>query len=260
MSGWGAAGGEVVGGAPKRAFDLAVGCAMILLLLPVLLLGALAVRLTSRGPVLYRARRSGVGGKVFEIWKFRSMRPARAGDARRITEADDARITAVGKIMRTTKVDEIPQLFNVVRGEMSIVGPRPEEEEVLVAHYPHEIRREILSARPGLTGLLQVRVFPDMTNEIIPEGVDPQEFYFRDQLPRRVAVDLDYVRRWTMGLDLAIIARTVALLLLRAPWIVLFGRRQVIHALPPVEDPTLLALFRGLARGGEGPPAPGGGA
>lgn len=236
----------VVGGPAKRAFDLVVGSVTLAITSPLFLLVAFAVKATSRGPVFYRAERTGVGREVFGLWKFRSMRAARPGEGPSITEAADSRITLVGKLLRTTKLDELPQLLNVLRGEMSLVGPRPEEADVLERRYPRAIATEILTARPGMTGLLQVRVFPDMTNEIIPEGVDPQIFYFRDQLPRRVAVDLHYVRRWSLAFDLAIILRTVWCILFRAPQILIFGRRPILHALPPVDDPDLLALFSAL--------------
>lgn len=246
----------IVGGIFKRGFDLLLGLPVLIFLSPLFLALAIAVRLSSPGPALYRARRAGVGGEVFRIFKFRSMRAEESSRGPLITEADDARITPLGHLMRTTKLDELPQLLNVIRGEMSIVGPRPEEEEVLRSHYPASIRREILRARPGLTGLLQVKVFPDMTNEIIPAGMDPQEFYWRDQLPRRVAVDLEYVRRWSPAMDAWIILRTVGLLLVRAPWIMLFGRSSVRHALPPVTDPGLRELFLGTGtEDGVGPPA-----
>ncbi len=232
-----------VGGAAKRWFDLVLAVPSLFVLAPLFLVVAAAVRLSSPGPILYRARRAGYRGSVFEIVKFRTMRVASGGGGPKITEADDARITRPGRFLRTTKLDELPQVFNVLRGEMSIVGPRPEEAEVLDLHYPVPVRREILRARPGLTGLLQILVFPDMTNEIIPEGMEPQEFYFRDQLPRRVAVDLQYVRNWSVAGDMMIILRTVLLVLVRAPRILLLGRPRVEHALPPVRDEGLLDLF-----------------
>jgi lipopolysaccharide/colanic/teichoic acid biosynthesis glycosyltransferase len=247
----------IVGGRVKRILDLAIGLPALILLSPLFLLAAVCVCLSSPGPALFRARRVGVGGRVFDIYKFRSMRAATAVGPK-ITEAGDSRITPLGRLMRVTKLDELPQLLNVVRGQMSVVGPRPEEEEVLNSDYPEGIRGEILRARPGLTGLLQVRVFPDMTNEIVPEGMDPQEFYRLDQLPRRVAVDLDYVRHWSAGRDIGIIFRTIGLILFRAPWILVFGRRPVLLALPPVEDPGVLSQFAAIRRAAAG--AGGGGA
>ncbi len=248
---------RAVGGSTKRAFDLAAGSVCLLLALPLFMVTAAAVRLSSWGPVFFRAERAGLGGGVFRLWKFRSMRTEGRRDWRSITEASDSRITAVGSVLRTTKLDELPQLFNVLRGEMSLVGPRPEEADVLTRHYPASISAEILRARPGMTGLLQVRVFPDMTNETVPPGVDPQEFYFRDQLPRRVAVDLEYVRRWTFGLDLAILLETVWCLLARAPFILLFGRRSISHALPPLNDAELIRRFEVHGSGAEGARRPG---
>lgn len=244
-----------VGGATKRLFDLLAGSAVFLVLSPFTLIIAAAVRLTSRGPAFYRAQRVGVGGRVFSLWKFRSMRVEPAGQSAKITGAGDPRVTPLGRILRTTKLDELPQLINVLRGEMSLVGPRPEEDAVLRRDYPREVACEILSARPGMTGLLQVRVFPDMTNEVIPEGVSVEEFYRTDQLPRRVAVDLHYVREWSMALDLWIILRTLWCVLARAPWILLFGRREIRFALPPVDDEALLRLFQEheAGAGGSGP-------
>lgn len=238
----------LVGGTVKRAFDLLFAGALLLLFMPLLLVVAVAVRATSRGPTIYRARRVGAGETVFEILKFRTMRVLPDGPSPAITEAQDSRITAVGWLLRTTKMDELPQLVNVIRGDMSIVGPRPEDESTMLRYYPARVRKELQRARPGMTGLLQVRVFPDMTNEIVPDGMDPQEFYNRDQLPRRVAVDLEYIRSWTLFMDLEVLGSTIWCLLVRAPRILLFGRPRVRYALPPVEDPELVMLFDAHAR------------
>ncbi|MFA7648452.1 MAG: sugar transferase, partial [Phenylobacterium sp.] len=186
--------------AVKRAFDFLVSLAFLILFLPVILVVALAVKLESPGPVIYRQERVGRDGKVFEVWKFRSMRTDAESDGvpRWAAVADD-RITRVGRIIRKLRLDEIPQIVNVLRGEMSFVGPRPERAyftEQLCKQIPHyDLRHKV---KPGITGWAQVN---------FPYGETLEDS------KRKLAYDLYYVKNCDLVLDLAIIAQTVRVVL-----------------------------------------------
>jgi len=187
----------------KRTFDVIVSGVAIIALSPLLLVIALLVRFTSRGPVLYRATRSGRNGALFKLYKFRSMVANADKLGPGITAAGDRRITRVGRILRRTKLDELPQLFNVLRGDMSIVGPRPEDPRY-VALYTAEQRR-VLQFRPGITSLASIRY----RNEA--EALKTQDWetvYIQQVMPEKLAIDLEYASRATLRLDLLIIART----------------------------------------------------
>ncbi len=185
-----------VQGATKRAFDLAITAAVLLTILPLFVLIAIAIKLDSKGPVLFRQCRIGQGGKPFRVFKFRTMRVLE--DGAEITQAceNDPRVTAVGKFLRSSSLDEVPQLFNVLAGEMSLVGPRPharahdEEFSRLVPQY--SVRHQ---AKPGLTGWAQVNGHRGPTPSI-------------EHVRERTDHDLWYVRNASLALDLQILART----------------------------------------------------
>ncbi|MGH6951583.1 MAG: sugar transferase [Vitreimonas sp.] len=189
-----------VGGFTKRAFDFAVAGSALLVLSPLLLIVALVVRMASPGPALFRQKRTGFRGRAFTILKYRTMTTME--DGRMLTQArpDDARVTTLGRFLRRTSIDELPQLINVVRGDMSLVGPRPHA----VMHdrdfldVDSEYPRRFL-ARPGITGAAQVAGARGVTDT--PEKV---------QL--RLRHDLDYVDGWRLRRDIAILLSTVALL------------------------------------------------
>ncbi len=190
----------------KRAFDLVVlVCLTPLLILP-LLFFALLVFLDSPGPVIYRARRLGVGGRPFPMLKFRTMRTGARGAA--VTARNDPRITPLGSFLRSTRLDELPQLWNVVRGEMRLVGPRPEDEEFVVAH--RQDYERILSVPPGVTGPTQLR-FTNAEADLLADSDDPAAHYAHAVLPSKVASDLDYAEHHTVPGDLVIIGKTLLL-------------------------------------------------
>jgi lipopolysaccharide/colanic/teichoic acid biosynthesis glycosyltransferase len=189
----------------KRAFDVVAAGVALMLLLPVLLLIAAAIRLDSPGPAIFRQVRVGRNGREFRILKFRSMRPPGSAPVSSITVAGDARITRVGRWVRNSKLDELPQLWNVLKGEMSLVGPRPEVPEY-VSLYPEEVRREVLSVRPGITDHAAI-VFRD-ENELLARAKDPRQEYISSILPRKLALYQQYVRTRTFVGDIAIILRT----------------------------------------------------
>jgi sugar transferase (PEP-CTERM system associated) len=188
--------------AAKRSVDLLTAAAGLLLLLPLLPMLALAVRLTSAGPVLYKQPRVGKDGRVFTIYKFRSMRQdAEAGTGAVWATKDDARVTVVGRFMRRTRLDEIPQFWNVLRGDMSLVGPRPERPEfvqALTADIPFYGQRHVV--KPGLTGWAQVSYAYGASVE--------------DAL-QKLQYDLYYIKNLSIALDMFIIFKTIKTVMLR---------------------------------------------
>ncbi len=181
----------------KRVFDIVVGSLALVLLAPVLIGCAIAIKLDSKGPVFFRQRRRGFNQREFRIWKFRSMSTLDDGDVIRQAVQGDARITKVGQYLRRFNLDELPQLFNVLAGDMSLVGPRPHA----VAHDKHfETRIEAyprrLNMRPGITGWAQINGFRGTTE-------------VEDKMRDRVAHDVYYIENWSIFLDVYIIAMTV---------------------------------------------------
>ena len=181
-------------GAAKRAFDVVVAAAALVALLPVLAVVALLVRATSRGPVLYSQRRLGLGGRGFTIYKFRTMVADAEPDGRAVwAHEDDPRCTRIGGRLRRFGLDELPQLWNVLRGDMSLVGPRPERPEFAGEFAQRWPRFDVrLAVRPGITGLAQVEGLRGDTH-----------------IGRRLERDLDYIARWSPATDLRILALTL---------------------------------------------------
>lgn len=185
----------------KRLEDLTVASVGLALCSPVMAVAALLIRCTSRGPILFRQKRIGLLGRPFTLLKFRTMRPeAKPVSGLRQATRDDDRITCVGRFLRRTSIDELPQLFNVLRGDMSVVGPRPHAPGTCAGGIPFEHISPQYGARhavkPGLTGLAQVRGWRGET--------DTQE-----KLLHRLECDLEYVGNWTLLGDLEILVRTV---------------------------------------------------
>jgi len=192
----------------KRCLDLVVAIVLLLVLSPVLAVAAIAVKCSGSGPIFFRQVRVGRGGKPFDILKLRTMRPTRSPGPL-ITGAGDPRVTRVGRVLRRWKVDELPQLVNVLRGEMSFVGPRPE-----VPRYVNmfaEQYRELLAVRPGITDIASMAFRDEET--LLGRSSNPEDLYVREILPRKLALSHAYVRRRSFGLDLRLIARTVAAIL-----------------------------------------------
>ncbi len=193
----------------KRFFDVLVALCALLVTWPLILIGALLVKATSPGPALYRAKRAGLAGKPFEMLKLRTMRVGLDGADHRVTEPRDARITGIGKLLRKTKVDELPQLWNVLRGEMSIVGPRPEDWEIVQRYFTSEQRR-VLRVRPGIASPVDVSWYPDMTYyDPPPPGAPIQDYYVKRHMPIQVAEGIRYVEEQSLLLDLKVIAQLV---------------------------------------------------
>ena len=188
----------------RRVFDVICVVILVPLLLIPALLVAVLVLLDSPGGVIYRAPRVGHRGRRFEMLKFRTMRSGAQGAA--ISHTGDERITPIGRILRVSRLDELPQLWNVLRGEMRLVGPRPEDECFVAAHQ-REYER-ILEVPPGLTGPTQLR-FAAAEAEMLAGSPDPVGRYAAEVLPSKVAIDLDYACRNSLLGDLRIIGLTL---------------------------------------------------
>ncbi len=215
----------------KRATDLVLVGVALIFLGPLMLLSALLIKLSSRGPVFYVAPRMGLGRRPFGQLKFRTMHVG-ADRQGAFTAHADPRVFAVGRLLRLFKIDELPQVFNILRGEMSVVGPRPEEIATVERCYSAE-QLKVLDVLPGLTGLPQVRFFPELS-VIDPGGMNPQEHYQRVILPVRLEMDLEYVRRQSFFFDAGLILWTIYLIVVKAPMLAL-GMKQRRVELPALE-------------------------
>jgi lipopolysaccharide/colanic/teichoic acid biosynthesis glycosyltransferase len=189
----------------RRGADLAVAVTALVVLLPLLAAIAVAIRLTSRGPAVYRQRRVGRGERPFVIWKFRTMvaNADRIGPA--VSGSEDPRITLVGRWLRATRLDELPQLVNLLRGDMTLIGPRPEVERFIAYYSPAE--RELLTVRPGILGPGAL-LFAAAQSQELTEAADPEAHYVRYHLHPKLALDLAYLGRRGVRADLALLART----------------------------------------------------
>ena len=188
----------------KRAFDLVVSAVALLLLFPVLLLIGLSVALSSPGGAFFRQVRVGRAGKEFRLFKFRTMRPGSEAQGQITVGGRDPRITGIGYFLRKSKMDELPQLINVMLGDMSIVGPRPEVSRYVALYSPEQ--RNVLNVRPGITSAASIAYMDE--NEILGRSADPQHAYIEEVMPAKLALDLDYVKNRSFFLDMSIILRT----------------------------------------------------
>jgi lipopolysaccharide/colanic/teichoic acid biosynthesis glycosyltransferase len=196
---------------PKRLFDLLISACGLVLASPLMIAIALAVRLESSGPAWFRQHRVGRGGKLFTIFKFRSMvfSPTELGAP--LTAANDRRITALGTFLRRTKLDELPQLINVLRGDMSLVGPRPEVPRY-VEMYPAELRRVVLSVRPGITDEASIEFRSE--DRMLGGSADAEKTYIEQILPRKLSLYARYANQHTFLGDLRILGRTLMTIVL----------------------------------------------
>jgi lipopolysaccharide/colanic/teichoic acid biosynthesis glycosyltransferase len=196
--------------AAKRAFDIAAAIVALLLLTPLLLLIALLVWLDSPGPVFYRSTRVGYRGRALRMLKFRKMHDGATG--RPLTVEGDERFTSVGRWLSKLKLDELPQLWHVITGEMSLVGPRPESAGFAALHSADY--QQILAVRPGIFGWSQL-AFAEESR--ILDAADPLTYYVGQILPQKVSLDTMYARRRTLLIDLRIIAWSVLAVVARVP-------------------------------------------
>ena len=190
----------------KRLFDFFGALFGLIVLSPLFFVVACAIRLDSTGPVFFRQVRTGIHGVPFRIFKFRTMITDAERKGMQITVGMDNRITSVGVFLRKFKIDELPQLINVVLGDMSLVGPRPEVPKY-VAKWPDNVRDEILSVRPGITDFASIE-FRD-ENALLADAEDPERVYVEKILPIKVDYYLQYVRHRCLLLDIQLIFRTL---------------------------------------------------
>ena len=188
----------------KRFFDIAFAVFFLFLLVPLLLIFMLVVATTSPGGAFFSQVRVGKEGRLFRLLKFRTMRPGSEAQGQLTIGGRDPRITAIGLFLRKTKLDELPQFWNVLMGDMSVVGPRPEVPKY-VALYSME-QRAVLSVRPGITGMASINYIDE--NELLARSPDPERAYIEEVMPEKLRLDLQYVRERTFLLDLHIIAAT----------------------------------------------------
>lgn len=192
----------------KRLFDLIVATVALTLLAVPMVLIALWIRFDSPGPALYRQERVGRLGRHFWIHKFRTMH-VRVREDLPLTAEGDARVTRAGRWLRAHRVDELPQLIDVLFGHMSLVGPRPEVPRY-VDHYPPELRQVLLSVRPGITDLAALEHRHE--GLLLAQAADPEQFYLQQVLPAKLQQQADYIRRATLLTDLQILCRTLTVL------------------------------------------------
>jgi len=193
----------------RRLIDIVIALLILPVLSPLLALASLAVVLESSGNPFYGGWRIGKGGKPFRMWKLRTMVSGadRVGGA--ITTRRDSRITRVGCFLRETKLDEMPQFFNLLVGDVTLIGPRPEHPEI-IRNYTSEQRR-VLAVRPGITGPTQLR-YTIQEAEMITDNEDPERFYMERLLNDKIRLDLDYLKRQTFLSDCRVLLQTISLM------------------------------------------------
>ena len=194
----------------RRLIDIVVSSLLLVLFSPILLMAALAVRLDSRGPVLFKQARVGKDGALFTMYKFRTMRVETGARPVTMGGRRDPRVTRVGEFLRASKVDEFPQIFNVLKGDMTLVGPRAETPN-FVAHYTPR-QREVLAVPPGLTGPGQIRYTTEQADQL--EGAaDPNRLYIERIMPQKLEWDLEYLRTRSVWSDIVVLGRTLLVVL-----------------------------------------------
>jgi lipopolysaccharide/colanic/teichoic acid biosynthesis glycosyltransferase len=190
----------------KRIFDLIFTLPGLVVLSPFLVLIGCWIKLDSHGPVIFRQQRVGLHSVLFDVFKFRTMVNDAEAKGAKITVGADPRITRSGRFLRKFKLDELPQLINVLRGEMSLVGPRPEVEEY-VRYYPTEIKKEVLSVPPGITDYASLEFRNE--NDLLATAPDPQRAYIEKIMPIKLGYYQRYVRERSLWKDFCIILRTL---------------------------------------------------
>ncbi len=191
----------------KRTMDVALSLVALVALSPALAAIGVAVKLCSPGPVFFRQKRVGLSGHPFNIVKFRSMFVAAVGPA--VTKRADARVTRLGRLLRRYKLDELPQLWNVLVGDMSLVGPRPEVER-FVSRFPEAYAR-VLTVRPGITDFAALEYRDE--EALLGNSPDPEATYEQDVLPKKIALYHRYLDEMSLEIDVALILRTLAAVL-----------------------------------------------
>ena len=194
----------------RRFADILISGSLLILTSPVLVLTALAIRLDSKGPALFRQTRIGINGIPFTIFKFRTMRVEPVDTQVTLGGRADPRVTRVGGLLRDSKIDELPQLFNVLAGDMTLIGPRAETPNFVEHFTPRQ--REVLSVKPGLTGPGQID-YTTTQASLLENAADPNLFYIEKILPEKLEKDLEYIHTRSLAGDLAILGRTLLVMI-----------------------------------------------
>lgn len=189
----------------KRIFDIIVSFIGLIVLLPVFLIIGVAIKLDSKGPVLYRQTRVGRGGKNFRIYKFRTMVIDADKKGMQITVGEDNRVTRLGSFLRKFKMDELPQLINVLIGNMSFVGPRPEVNKYVEIYTDRQ--RDILKVRPGITDIASIEYRNE--SDLLAKSLDPENTYINEIMPRKIKLNMKYLQNISLCLDIKLIFKTL---------------------------------------------------
>lgn len=193
----------------KRLFDLVVAFTGLVVLAPLFVIAGFLIKFDSPGSVFYRGARVGRNGKSFKMYKFRTMVAHADREGPALTHSGDPRVTRVGRILRKWKIDEFPQLLNILQGEMSVVGPRPESPGY-VEHYTPE-QRQVLQVKPGMTGLTQIKFRHEET--LLSHCTNLEKDYVEKIMPHKLALDLEYIANRSLFLDIKLIIQTFLYLL-----------------------------------------------
>jgi lipopolysaccharide/colanic/teichoic acid biosynthesis glycosyltransferase len=189
----------------KRIFDLLVSFMGIVILSPVFIIASIAIKLDSKGKILFLQKRVGRYGKEFNIYKFRTMITDAEKIGKQITVGKDSRITKVGAFLRKFKIDELPQLFNVFKGDMSLVGPRPEVPKYVSLY--NEEQRRVLEVRPGITDMASLRYKDE--NDILGNVENPEEYYINIIMKDKLNLNLEYIEKSNIFFDIYLIIKTI---------------------------------------------------
>ena len=189
----------------KRLFDIFFSLSSLILISPLLLIISIVIKITSKGPIIFKQERVGKGGIKFIIYKFRTMHDTKSSEIK-ITTLKDKRITATGKFLRAFKVDELPQLINVLKGDMSIIGPRPEVPKY-VEMYPMILREKILSVRPGLSDPSSLHFRNE--SKLLQVQSDPEKYYINVLIPKKLKISINYIERSNLYHDFCVILKTI---------------------------------------------------
>lgn len=193
----------------KRIFDIGASFFGLVILSPILLLISIFIKIDSKGPVFFKQQRVGKNKKVFEIYKFRTMVTDAEKIGKQITIGNDSRITNVGKFIRKCKLDELPQLLNVLRGEMSLVGPRPEVPRYVELY--DEYQEQILLVKPGITDYASIEFRNE--NDILGKSISPEETYIKDIMPTKIELNVKYIKNISLIEDFKLILKTIEVII-----------------------------------------------
>lgn len=189
----------------KRVFDLFWTCLGLMILWPLFLVVAVIIKLRDRGPIFFRQKRVGRRGKVFGMWKFRTMVVNAEQLGKQLTIGQDPRITSIGRWLRKSKLDELPQLFNVLAGDMSLVGPRPEVPRYVDLYTTEQ--RQVLEITPGITDPASIRFRSE--NDLLAKAEDPEATYIEKIMPEKIRLNLEYAQRSSVPRDFLIVLQTL---------------------------------------------------